>query len=94
MIAPRRRAVSLQHFKIAIGRIGYEPSSISAKAGSPVTLTVGKGAGCAAGFNMPELGVRADNSSGSVTIKLGKLKKGSYTYTCSMGMVSGTLRVR
>jgi plastocyanin len=90
--SPARTAVA-QRFKITIGRVGYEPASISAKAGSPVTLTVGKGEGCAAGFNMPELGVRADNSSGPVTVKLGKLKAGSYTYTCSMGMVSGTLRV-
>lgn len=83
-----------QHFKIAIGGAGYQPVSITAKAGSSITLVVGKGEGCAAGFNMPELGVAADNSSGPVTVKLGKLKPGSYTYTCSMGMVSGTLRVR
>ena len=83
-----------QSFKIAIGGAGYEPASITAKAGSPVTLTVGKGEGCAAGFNMPQLGVHADNSSGPVKVKLGKVKAGSYTYTSSMGMVSGTLRVR
>jgi plastocyanin len=88
------RTVAAQRFKIVIGTVGYEPASITAKAGSSVTLTVGKGEGCAAGFNMPELGVHADNSSGPVTIRLGKLKAGSYTYTCSMGMVSGTLRVR
>jgi heme/copper-type cytochrome/quinol oxidase subunit 2 len=88
------KSPSPQRFKIAIGDAGYEPSRITAKADSPITLTVGKGEGCAAGFTIPELGVNADNSSGSVTVRLGKLKSGSYTYMCAMGMVSGELVVR
>ena len=85
---------SPQEFAIAIGRVGYEPESITASTGRPITITVGKGEGCAAGFNIPRLGVRADNSSGPATIDLGKVKAGTYIYTCSMGMVSGKLVVR
>ena len=87
-------STSVQHFAIAIGRAGYEPESITAQSGRSITMTVGKGEGCAAGFNMPKLGVHADNSSGPVTIRLGKVKAGTYIYTCSMGMVSGELVVR
>lgn len=83
-----------QHFGIAIGAKGYEPSQIVAKAGAPISLTVARGEGCAAGFKMPSLHVSGDNSSGPTTLSLGVLKPGTYAYTCSMGMVSGRLIVR
>ena len=92
--AQKPAAVRTQRLAIAIGAAGYEPSRILASAGTPIALTVGKGQGCAAGFNIPKLGVHLDNSAGAVTTKLGKLKAGTYTYVCSMGMVSGKLVVR
>jgi hypothetical protein len=87
-------AGKVQRFTIAIGAKGYAPSRIVAKAGTPIVLTVGKGEGCAAGFDMPKLGVHIDNSAGSASAELGALKAGSYQYTCSMGMVTGELVVR
>jgi plastocyanin len=83
-----------KHFDIAIGAKGYEPERIVAKAGVPISLTVGRGEGCAAGFELPALGMHGDNSAGPATLSLGRLKAGTYTYTCSMGMVSGKLVVR
>ena len=83
-----------QHLSIAIGTAGYEPSRLTASAGAPIILTVGKGEGCAAGFNIPALRVHLDNSAGAATVALGKLKAGTYQYVCSMGMVSGKLVVR
>lgn len=93
-VAAKPKVVSARHLSIAVGAAGYEPSRIEAPAGVPITLTVGKGEGCAAGFNIPGLGVHLDNSAGAATAKLGKLKRGTYTYVCSMGMVSGKLVVR
>ncbi len=96
---PRRRVVrpiaaAPQRFSIRIGRTGYEPSVVSASSKSPITLSVGKGQGCAAGFVMPSLGIQKDNSQGTVTFSLGKLKPGTYRFNCAMGMVSGRLVVR
>jgi len=91
---PKPAAASSQHLRIAIGSSGYEPSQLTASTGSPITLTVGKGDGCAAGFLMPELGIDADNSQGAVTLKLGKLKAGTYRFGCAMEMVGGQLIVR
>jgi plastocyanin len=83
-----------QSYHIRIGTVGYEPSTVKAHTGSPITLVVGKGQGCAAGFEMPSLGVSKDNSSGQVSIHLGRLKSGTYTFTCGMGMIAGQLVVR
>ena len=94
-VAKRRQSSpSVQRLSIAIGATGYEPARLLAKAGVPTQLTVGKGEGCAAGFEIPSLGVHLDNSAGPAKAQLGALKAGQYRYTCSMGMVSGTLVVR
>lgn len=92
--AEKKPQVTTQRFKIAIGARGYEPSSITAAADRPIELRVAQGEGCAAGFLMPALGVEEDNSTGPVTIRLGKLQSGSYTFTCGMAMVAGKLTVR
>jgi len=90
--AKKKRPV--QRLSIAIGDVGYEPSVLSAKSGAPIELTVAKGAGCAAGFIIPELGVSMDNSAAPATKKLGILKDGDYRFSCAMGMVEGLLKVR
>ena len=83
-----------QNIKIDIGVTGYSPSTVTASAGSPISLTVEKGAGCAAGFLMPALKVAKDNTGGPVTIDLGRVPVGSYEFTCGMGMIDGTLIVK
>jgi plastocyanin domain-containing protein len=92
--AAKKASSKAQHFDIQIGAAGYEPSVVTAASGRPVTLTVGKGQGCAAGFLMPSLGIDKDNSSGPVTVKLGVLEPGTYGFSCGMGMVQGRLVVR
>lgn len=83
-----------QSASIDIGEFGYEPSTVQLKAGLPTALRVAQGDGCAAGLLIPELGIAADNSAGSVTVKLPALEPGEYVFTCGMEMVSGTLLVR
>jgi len=89
-----KQARSAQDVAIGIGTKGYEPSSVVVRAGVPIVLTVGRGQGCAAGFELPALGIHLDNSAGPATARLGALKPGTYKFTCSMGMVSGRLEVR
>lgn len=94
--APRAASADahVQRFTIAIGTRGYEPSRIVANSHTPIVLTVKKGEGCAAGFEIPSLHVRMDNSAGSASTRLGTLPAGTYAYSCLMGMVSGELVVR
>ncbi len=91
---PKAEATAPQKFTIDIGDTGYEPSVLQASSGSPISLTVAQGEGCAAGFLMPSLGISKDNSRGDVTFSLGKLKAGTYRFTCAMGMVEGRLLVQ
>lgn len=94
-VAPAKKPVAaVQNLRIAIGGAGYVPDALTAKAGVPIELTVGKGEGCAAGFVMPDLGIELDNSAGPVTGRLGVLKPGDYRFACAMDMVSGVLHVR
>ena len=83
-----------QHFTVELGGSGYVPSLIRASSATPITLTVGKGEGCATGFAVPKLGILKNNSKGPVTFSLGRLKPGTYAYSCEMGMVTGRLVVR
>jgi len=96
--AARKRAksaaVARQHFSIEIGSSGYEPSVIRASSKSPISLSVGKGEGCAAGFLMPSLGIEKDNTRGRIEFSLGRLEPGTYRFTCGMEMVEGKLVVR
>lgn len=93
-VAPSKaKTVATQRLSIGIGDLGYDPAIVRASADRPITLTVARGEGCAAGFLMPSLGIDKDNSSGPVTIKLGTLKPGTYRFTCGMEMVEGKLIV-
>lgn len=87
-------ASSPQNLAIAVGRAGYKPSELTAKAGSPITLRVGQGSGCASEFLIPSLKVDKDISAGPVTVSLGRLDPGTYQYSCGMGMITGRLVVR
>lgn len=87
-------APSVERVRIDVGTVGFEPSSVTVAAGSKVTITVGKGEGCAAGFLMPGLGIAKDNSAGPVTFTIGPLEAGTYRFTCGMEMVEGRLVAR
>lgn len=90
---PKPAAPAVQRLTIGFGQYGYEPSSLTAKAGVPIKLTVARGEGCAAGFLIPSLNIAADNSGGPAVVDLGSLKPGTYRFSCGMEMVTGTLVV-
>lgn len=91
---PAKKAAAVQRLAIRIGELGYEPAIVSAKAGTPIVLTVAQGDGCAAGFLIPQLGVAADNSIDDAEIELPALSAGTYRFTCGMEMVEGRLVVQ
>ena len=74
----------------------YVPSTIAIPANTPVRLVVDRkeAASCSNAIVFPQLGVHASLSDNAVTkVDLPATKAGTYTMTCGMGMMSGTLAV-
>lgn len=86
----------VQKVTIGIFNNGYSPKDISVKQNIPVELTlVSKDAySCALSFVLKEFGISTFlKSTDSKTFTFTPTKKGNFTFACSMGMYSGTLRV-
>jgi sulfite exporter TauE/SafE len=93
--APSGNAVS--EANLAIESDGYNPSSLTVKAGSTVKLHLKNtnGAGCVQAFTIPSLGVQkivAVGNSDTVTFTAPK-KPGPVAFMCSMGMYRGVINV-
>lgn len=76
---------------------GYQPSSVTARAGQPVSLrfTRQESSGCGAEVVFPSLGKSASLPQGQpVAVDLPALPAGRYEFTCGMGMYRGTLVVQ
>lgn len=86
----------VQPVTITIDNDGYMPKSFAVKAGIPVSLKVSAGEvyTCAAAFTFRAFGINAyvkPNTDQIFTFTPDK--KGLYTFSCSMGMYSGTMEV-
>ena len=82
---------------LKVGLVGgyYAPNVFTVRAALPVTVVfTGRAEGCLAHPEFPELGVKADMSSGTATAALGRLSPGTYSFTCSMGVNEGTITVK
>lgn len=82
---------------LRVGLVGgyYEPNEFTVQAGLPVTVVfTGRAEGCLAEPEFPELGVKADMSSGRATVALGRLRPGTYSFTCSMGVNEGSITAK
>lgn len=71
----------------------YNPNTIKLKAGIPAEITFTQSSGCLGQVQSQDLDFFEDLTAGPKTIKLGSLKAGTYTFTCGMQMVSGTIVV-
>ena len=86
----------IQKIKIGIFNTGYSPKDISVKQNVPVELTLeSKDAySCALSFVLKEFGISTFlKSTDSKTFTFTPTEKGNFTFACSMGMYTGTLRV-
>src|SRR3989344_462761 len=82
-----------QVFDIGLRGGNYYPQQIDVKYGEPVVLrNDGSLAGCALYVNQPQLGINA-NFAKNKEYKFTPMSKGTFVYTCSMGMYKGTLNV-
>jgi len=74
----------------------YVPSTVNIPADTPVRLVVDRkeDAACSNAIVFPQLGVNAPLADNAVTkVDIPATKAGTYTMTCGMGMMSGTLVV-
>ena len=82
-----------QIVKLGLRNGNYYPPEITVESGKKVTLqNDGTLAGCALYVSQPELGIIA-NFARNKEYSFTPNKKGSYIYTCSMGMFRGTLNI-
>jgi hypothetical protein len=81
-----------QVLRITVNDGHYEPNRIAVKAGVPLTVIfTGKAKGCLAKPVFPELGKKADFTSGTATVDVGAIPAGTYTFTCAMKMSGATI---
>ena len=74
--------------------LNYYPSEIKVKAGKPVEISLdGSVGGCLRAFTIRDLGVSKYLKSVSDKLVFTPTKKGTYTFSCSMGMGYGKLVV-
>lgn len=73
----------------------YEPNVLTVKQGIPVDWTI-NGAdflGCANSLILPTFGVSVPIKTGKNIVQFTPTKTGKFTYSCSMGMIRGTMIV-
>lgn len=85
----------VQEVAMKVTTAGYEPSSLTIKAGVPVRWKVdGSGAfGCTSMLTIPSLNVSKSLSRGENIIEFTAPQRGQLAFMCSMGMVRGSFTV-
>lgn len=87
---------SPQRLVVDVNDSSYSPSSLKAKAGSPVQLVLrtNETVGCTRSIVVPKLNLQATlPKTGETVLDLGTLKPGTLRFTCGMGMYSGSIQV-
>jgi sulfite exporter TauE/SafE/plastocyanin len=85
-----------QQIVIQVQNNGYSPNKIKVKVGVPVELTLQTDGvySCASSFVFKAFDIRLQlGPTDSKTVSFTPTKKGKFTFTCSMGMYTGTLEV-
>lgn len=92
----QERAVTGNNVKITVTNTGYKADVNTLKVGVPVklTLTTNGVRSCARAFTIPALNIsKILPETGTITLEFTPTKTGLLTYTCSMGMYSGSFNV-
>ncbi len=84
----------VQRMSVDVSKGYYAPGNIVLKAGVPAEITFSRASGCTAVVQSQELGFRTDLSGGPKTVKLAKLRPGTYRFACGMNMVTGIITVQ
>lgn len=85
---------NVQRITVDLSQGYYDPTTIELKAGIPAEITFGQGGGCLAAVQSQDLGFYEDLSGGAKTVQVAALAPGTYSFTCGMQMVSGSIVVK
>lgn len=85
---------SVQRISIDTSAGSYNPNVIKLKAGVPAELTFGRVSGCLGQVISSDLGFSEDLTTGAKTVKLPALTAGTYSFSCGMQMVYGSIVVQ
>ena len=87
-------AGTVQKVVISEKNLNYYPNTIKVKSGQPVSISLDSSVtGCLRSFTIKDLGVAKYLRSTSDTLNFTPTKKGTFTFSCSMGMGYGKLVV-
>ena len=86
---------NVQIVKLGFNNYNYDPGTITVKQGIPVRIVADMGQinGCYRAFAIPQLNIQKVFRSGDNTVEFTPTQKGTYKFSCSMGMGTGTLIV-
>ena len=87
---PFARAELLQRLDVAVSD-SYYPAHLVVQAHVPVEIAFGEGHGCLADVLFEDFGIDADLTDGGAVVRLPGLEEGTYSFSCGMKMVFGTL---
>ena len=85
----------VQEVKLSWGKFNYNPQEIIVKEGIPVNLNadLDRLRGCFNSIRIPDLGVSESFSETNPTITFTPKNKGTFSFSCSMGMGKGIIKV-
>ena len=83
-----------QKIIIGVKNYNYYPNTVKVNVGNPVSIRLDESvSGCLRDFTIRDLGVRKYLRTPSDTVEFTPTKPGTYRFSCSMGMGTGTLIV-
>jgi len=85
----------VQVVNLGVANYNYDPQTIKVEAGKKVRIigNMQQLAGCLRAFTIPKLGISKIFSKNDNLLEFTPTQKGSFPYSCSMGMGYGTLIV-
>jgi plastocyanin len=92
-----RSSETVQTAKVIVGEHGYEPATVTLRAGTPARITFVRTTDktCASEVVFPSLNIkRALPQNEPVVIEFTPAKSGEIAFTCGMSMLEGTLVVQ
>ena len=84
----------IQEITLSMRNYNYYPNTIKVKEGVPVEITLDEGVvGCYRAFTIRDFGVQVYSKTPNEKITFTPNKKGTFGFSCAMGMGRGTLIV-
>ena len=84
-----------QEISMRVTAYGYEPPELTVQAGTPVRWTIdgSEASGCTSGLVVSDLKINQPLKKGSNVFEFTPKIRGDIAFTCSMGMIRGTIHV-